>query len=154
MGYEGTQADFTEAFLKDQVIYAPFNEHVLDFWNMREHPNILFLHYEDMKSDMSQVVRKTMKFLGKNFSEEEISRLCTHLSVDSMRKNPMCNNEGLVGLAKSLNSNGKTSGHFSFIRKGEVGSFREEFSNDVDEKFENFMHQPTLKHRHFEFKLR
>lgn len=153
MGYEGNQEDFTEAFLKDQVIYAPFNDHVLDFWSIRDEPNVLFLFYEDMKRNMDQMVKETMKFLGKNFSQREIDKLCQHLSVESMRNNPMCNNDSLVGLAKSLNKNGKTSGDFKFIRKGEVGSFREEFSHEVDRKFEDFMHHPSLKTNQFSFKL-
>ena len=153
VGYEGTQEDFTEAFLHDQVIYAPFNDHVLDFWKLRDQPNILFLFYEDMKTDMGQMIKEAMKFLGKNFSQEEVNKLCKHLSVDSMRANPACNNDSLVELAKSLNENGKTSGDFKFIRKGKVGSFQEEFTNDTNQKFDNFMNHPTLYNHKFSFKI-
>lgn len=153
MGYEGTQEDFTEAFLHDQVIYAPFNQHVLDFWKLREEPNILFLFYEDMKTNMSQMVHEAMTFLGKNYSNQQIDELCKHLSVDSMRKNPACNNDSLVELAKSLNENGKTSGDFKFIRKGKVGSFLDEFSNDTNQKFDNFMQHPALFNNKFSFKI-
>lgn len=153
VGYEGTQEDFTKAFLLDQVIYAPFNDHVLDFWNIRDEPNILFLFYEDMKMNMVKVVEQAMKFLGKNYSQEQIDKLCQHLSVDSMRLNPSCNNDGLVEKAKSLNSNGKTSGDFKFIRKGQVGSFREEFSTETNQKFEDFMQHPSLQINKFSYKI-
>jgi Sulfotransferase domain len=153
VGYEGTFEDFTEAFLNDQIIYAPFNDHVLDFWNLRDEPNVLFLFYEDMKFNMDGVVKKAMKFMGKTFSQLQIDELCMHLSVDSMRKNPTCNNDGLVEKAKSLNKNGKSSGSFKFIRKGEVGSFRDEFSNALDQKFDNFMRVPALQSTNFSFKL-
>lgn len=153
VGYEGTQRDFTEAFLRDQLIYAPFNDHVLDFWNLREESNILFMFYEDMKTNMDAVVKRAMTFLGRNYLQHEIDKLCKHLSVDAMRKNPSCNNESLVKMAKSLNENGKTSGDFKFIRKGQVGSFKEEFSYEVNQRFEDFMHQPTLHSSQFAFKI-
>lgn len=152
VGYEGTQADFTDAFLNDQVIYAPFNQHVLDFWIIRNDPNILFLFYEDMKTNMSLMVNEAMKFMGKNYSQEQVDKLCKHLSVDSMRANPACNNDSLVEKAKSVNNNGKTSGDFKFIRKGQVGSFRDEFSNDVRAEFEKYMTQKSLVEQKFYYK--
>lgn len=153
VGYEGTQEDFTEAFLKDQVIYAPFNDHVLDFWNLRDEPNVLFLFYEDMKTDMPKMIRQTTDFLGKSFSDQAVDKLCHHLSVESMRANPSCNNDSLVEMAKSVNKNGKASGDFKFIRKGEVGSFKGEFSQDTDKKFDEFMAQQVLRSHHFAFKI-
>lgn len=152
VGYEGTQEDFNEAFLKDQIIYAPFNDHVIDFWNLRDEPNILFLNYEDMKTDMNQMVKKAMRFLGKKYSQEQIEKLCKHLSVDSMRANPACNNDSLVEKAKSLNANGATSGDFRFIRKGEVGSFNEEFSNEMHQRFDSFMQHITLLLNKFSYR--
>jgi hypothetical protein len=106
-----------------------------------------------MKKDMSQMISETMKFLGKNYSQVQIEKLCDHLSVDSMRKNPSCNNDSLVEKAKSLNKNGKTSGDFKFIRKGVVGSFKNEFSNDMNTKFEGFMQHPTLQSQKFSYKI-
>lgn len=153
VGYQGLQEDFTKAFLKNQVIYAPFNEHVLDFFKIRDEPNILFLFYEDMKINGDKTVKETMKFLGKSFSQQQIDQLCNHLSVDAMRLNPSCNNDSLVEKAKSLNENGKTSGEFKFIRRGEVGSFKEEFSNETNQQFEEFMHQKILENNNFSFKI-
>lgn len=153
VGYEGAQEDFTEAFLQDQIIYAPFNAHVLDFWKIRNEPNILFLFYEDMKTNMAKMVKEAMEFFEKKFTNEQIDELCKHLSVSSMRANPSCNNDSLVELAKSFNENGKTAGDFKFIRKGEVGSFKEEFSIDTDLKFESFMQQSSLQINQFSFKI-
>lgn len=153
VGYEGTREDFVTAFLNDQVIYAPFNEHVLDFWKIRDEPNILFLFYEDMKRDMCSVIKKAVKFLDKDFSDEAIEKLAKHLSVESMRANPSCNNDALVETAKKLNGNGKTSGNFKFIRNGQVGSFDEEnFDEKIVEDFESFMNYPAFKKYNFTYK--
>lgn len=153
VGYEGLKSDFIKAFLNDQVIYAPFNEHVLDFWQIRNQPNILFIHYEDMKRNMTEVIIEASKFFGKKFTTEEIQKLCEHLSVESMRGNSSCNNDALVIEAKKLNDNGFTSGDFKFIRKGQVGSFKDEFSNEIDAQFETFMQQSCLIENGFEYKI-
>ncbi|CRL08568.1 CLUMA_CG021369, isoform A [Clunio marinus] len=153
VGYEGTQEDFTEAFLHNQVIYAPFNDHVLDFWNLRSKSNVLFLFYEDMKKNMAKIVEETMKFLEKNYSNDQVMKLCRHLSVESMRANPACNNDLLVEKAKFLNRNGQISGDFKFIRKGIVGSYKDEFSQQVHKKFDAFMQHPPLKSNQFTYRI-
>lgn len=30
------------------MAYSPWSDHVLDFWNLKDDPNVLFLTYEDM----------------------------------------------------------------------------------------------------------
>lgn len=102
---------------------------------------------------MSEVIKEAMKFLGKSFTEEEVTKLCKHLSVESMRANPSCNNDGLVEMAKSLNGNGKTSGEFKFIRRGQVGSFKEEFNEELDGMFENYLRQQELIDNGFQYKF-
>ena len=134
-------------------MYAPFIDHVLDFWNIREEPNILFLFYEDMKRNLDQVVKKANKFLGKNYTQQQIDELCKHLSVDSMRANPSCNNDSLVAKAKTLNKKLTMNGNYQFIRKGEVGSFKDEFTMETDKKFESFMQHPSLNQNQFTFKI-
>lgn len=154
VGYEGTREDFVAAFLNDQVIYSPFNEHVLDFWKIRHESHILFLCYEDMKRDMISVIKKCVKFFDKTSSDDEIKKLAKHLSVDSMRANPSCNNDTLVEKAKSLNSNGNSSGSFKFIRSGQVGSFEDEnFDNKIVEDFAKFMAYPAFKGHDFTYKM-
>jgi Sulfotransferase domain len=56
VGYRGTKEDFIEAFLNDNIIYSPFFEHILDFWNVRHENNVLFLTYEDMKAVRLKIV--------------------------------------------------------------------------------------------------
>jgi hypothetical protein len=55
--------------------YGPFWNHCLEYWNesVAKPKDVLFLKYEDLKSDPVQVVRKLAEFLDVPFTEEEES---------------------------------------------------------------------------------
>lgn len=85
--YDGSEQDFLEAYLNDKIIFSPQHSHIKDFWYMCEEENILFLTFEEMKSDMMNVLKKVSKFLGKNYTEEQLRKLENHLSFESMKAN-------------------------------------------------------------------
>ncbi|KAL1376097.1 hypothetical protein pipiens_004507 [Culex pipiens pipiens] len=64
VGYDGPREDFFNAFLSDNLIYAPFGGHAADYWKLRDERNVLFLSYEQMKRDLKKVIAKTAAFLG------------------------------------------------------------------------------------------
>lgn len=78
---------FFDSYMDAKIIYAPFHDHVLGFWDIRDNPKVLFLVYEDMKADLMPALRKVCKFLEKEYSEEQLLKLADHLSVDNMRSN-------------------------------------------------------------------
>ncbi|KAL7050185.1 hypothetical protein ACKWTF_003979 [Chironomus riparius] len=154
-GYRGTMESFLNAFVSNEILYAPYNDHVVDFWKIRDEPNIFFLFYEDMKRNLKQEVKKAMKFLGKIYSEDEIDKLCKHLSFESMKNNPSCNFEDLLEMLRELHkSNGLTAIEgFNFIRKGQVGSHKEELKEDENVKLNALLDDPQLKACGFEYKF-
>jgi len=154
-GYRGTMETFLDAFACNQILYAPYNDHVVDFWKIRYDSNILFLFYEDMKRNLKQEVKKAMKFLDKNYFEAEIDKLCDHLSFESMKNNPSCNFEDLLAMLRELHiSNGLTAiDGFSFIRKGQIGSHKEELTEDENKKLNALLDDPQLKECGFEYKF-
>ena len=77
----------------------------MDFWNLRDEENILFITYEEMKDNIELAIGKCISFLNKSYKQEQIQRLAKHLSFDSMRNNPSCNNDVLVQNAKLLVNN-------------------------------------------------
>lgn len=79
--------DFVETFLQDKVLYTPFFEHILGFWNIRNNPNVMILMYEDMQADLLSILKKICTFLNKNYSEAMLVKLKDHLSADKMRSN-------------------------------------------------------------------
>lgn len=85
VGYDGPREHFFDAFLENNLIYAPFNSHVQDYWKLRNQENVLFITFEQMKRNLRKVIMQVADFLGKTFTDQEVDVLEKHLSVDSMR---------------------------------------------------------------------
>lgn len=82
---DASKNDFLEAYLDDQIIYSPQHGHIKDFWFLRNEKNILFLTFEEMKSDMFNVLRKTSSFLAKNYTDDQLREVERFLSFESMK---------------------------------------------------------------------
>lgn len=113
-------------------MYGSFWKHVLGFWEHRDAPNILFLRYEDMKANLSSVIKKVAQFLEKELTEEQVEILEKHLSFESMKKNDSVNGEEIVG---QLRNNNLVNEDGSFIRAGKVGKYKEELSPEIIKEF-------------------
>lgn len=137
MGYRGPREHFLEALLADQVVYCPQVQHVLDFWRLREERNVLFLTYEQMKRNLRDVLVKTCDFFGKQYSDQQLDDLAHHLSFDQMKKNPATNNTDLTKGAMEMN--GRKGEKFEFMRKGQIGDYKNELSADFIERLDRYI---------------
>lgn len=135
--YHGTLEQFVHLFLDDKAPVGPFMSHVLGFWELRDEPNILFMKYEDMKKDHRGTIKTVAQFLDKELSEEQVTLLEDNLSFQKMRENPAVNLE-LVLQAKNGPSF-KQEGDQTFIRKGQVGDWRNYLSDDTSVRFDKWI---------------
>merc|ERR1711892_345448 len=133
-GYVGDLPNFAKRFMNNQIMMGPFFPHIEEGWFLKDHPNVLFIFYEDMKRDLNAVIDKASKFLDSPLTEDQIETLVDHLDIKNFRKNPAVNNEIF-----------KTLGFFekegNFIRKGVVGGWKQEFESfpDLDEEFNRWV---------------
>lgn len=136
LGWRASREDFAKVYLADKVLYGPYWKSVLGYCNMRHLPNLLILKYEEMIKDLRSVVQKTCAFLEKDpLSEEQLQKLCAHLSFESMKSNPALNFQQLIDDRKRYNPiiNG------SFIRSGKVQGYKEEMSPKLISEFDKWI---------------
>lgn len=131
VGYSGSVDQLAEDYMAGVLPGLPFFSHVLEAWRQRHHPNLLFLFYEDMKRDMPATLQRVAAFLGKTVTEEQLKRLCQHLSFDNMKNNKFANSlryqdAGILEVS-------------SFIRQGQVGGWRRHVSEETDRKLNSWI---------------
>ncbi|KAI5646492.1 sulfotransferase domain-containing protein [Phthorimaea operculella] len=144
-GYIGDFKTYWNFFIKDLVLWAPFFEHLKEAWENKDHPNMLFLFYEDMTKDLPAAIRKVANFLNKQFTDEQISKLCEHLGFENFKKNKSVNWEQLKDLPGAI-----VTGEQSFIRKGKTGGWRDYFDQEMMQQADTWMHQ-NLRDTDFRF---
>ena len=68
----------------------PFWSHlsgVQSWWDYRDLPNILFIHYADMKRDLFSCIKKVASFLEIEITSAEITNVQNSISFEAMRAN-------------------------------------------------------------------
>ncbi|XP_003215618.1 amine sulfotransferase isoform X1 [Anolis carolinensis] len=117
-------------FLAGKVIGDLWLDHVEGWFAQRDHLNILFLMYEEMKKDMRGCVMKICNFLGKRLTEEEIDDVVDKASFGKMSMDPRSNytatHDNLLDLSKGR-----------FMRKGTIGDWKNTMTVAQSEKFDS-----------------
>ncbi|XP_026329425.1 estrogen sulfotransferase-like [Hyposmocoma kahamanoa] len=123
-GYNGDFKTFWEFFKNDRP-YSPYIEHVKEAWEMRNHPNMLFLFYEDLVKDLPGAINRMATFLDKKLTKDQVEKLCKHLSIESFKAN-----SSVDGTAyKSLGFLATTAQ--PFIRKGKSQGWYDHFDEEM-----------------------
>ena len=119
--YNGDFQSFFKLFVNNQLYYTPYWTHLKEAFGVKEHPNLLFIFYEDMKSDFKGSLHKIAEFLGHNLSSSEVEMLADTLSIRSMKKNAKDK------VLKDV-----------ILRKGIVGDWKNHFTDDMIEDMKHF----------------
>ncbi|XP_014245580.1 sulfotransferase family cytosolic 1B member 1-like [Cimex lectularius] len=130
-GYVGDFQQYWDYFEKDLLVYSPYFEHVKEGWERRNHPNVLFIYYENIVKDLKGSIKKIADFLNKPASEEDVERLAQHLEINNFRKN--------VKIHEDIEMKGMTNPDAEgFIRSGKTGD-KKEFTDELAKKADNWI---------------
>ncbi|XP_065090938.1 luciferin sulfotransferase-like [Ochlerotatus camptorhynchus] len=140
-GFKGSQQDFLDGILADKIIYCPLVKHATEFWAVSHRDHVLFLHYEDMKKNLAKILLQVCQFFGKTFTPMQLAELEQHLSFDSMKANSSANNQTLVTQMEAATG---VPNDFRFMRKGQVGGYKDELPAEFINKLDEFIRDQLL----------
>lgn len=98
----------------------------MNHYEYRNHENVHFMFYEDLKLDLESSLNKLAAFLEKPLPDSELLKLINHLQFENVLKN--------LSINSSVNSSFPS--RKVFIRRGEIGGnpeMTQELSNKFDE---------------------
>ncbi|XP_004930400.2 sulfotransferase 1C4 isoform X1 [Bombyx mori] len=132
-GYIGDFKTYWHYFINDLHHWTPYFEHLKEAWEKRHHPNLLFLFYEELSKDLQKTVRRVSQFFNKDYTMDEIIKLCEHLSIMNFKNNKSVNFNVMAELGVTI------TGEQSFIRKGKAGGWRDYFDEEMTKEAESWM---------------
>jgi aryl sulfotransferase len=113
---------------KDGHPFWPFWENVRSWWGIRHLPNVLLLHFAELKADMPGQIRRIAAFLDIEIDEEMWPTVLEHCSFDYMKRHA----EKVAPLGGAVWDGGART----FIHKGTNGRWRDVLSADESRKYE------------------
>ena len=76
---------FHKWFEQDGAPFWPYWENVRSWWEVRDLPNVLFVHFNDLKRDLPGSIREIAGFLGIKPSQETFKKIVEHCGFDYMK---------------------------------------------------------------------
>lgn len=136
---KGKKISIDELFIKDLSIYpCMWHEHIENWLQNPYKANILYVKYEDLIRDPCNTFESIAKFIGVNYTDETINYSISQTSFGMMQE--------LENSDKFWNKRKKDKGWKegkNFVRKGKIGSYKEEVPDNVLNNFYTFA-GPTL----------
>ncbi|CAL4140788.1 unnamed protein product, partial [Meganyctiphanes norvegica] len=148
--YVGSFDDFVDYFVNDEFFVGcndilPYWLHVQEAWQKRNHPNLLFLFYEDMKANINGQISNLNDYLGTKLTTDQIEKVADYCNFSSMsaRNNTFLEAERAEEGAAFVNLPvvEKDGG---FYRKGTTGSWKEKFTSEHEKKIKKWTDEHFL----------
>ncbi|XP_077541686.1 sulfotransferase ssu-1-like [Haemaphysalis longicornis] len=148
----GTFSTFFELFFDGQTDSGDYFDNVLGWYEHRNDPNVLFLHYEDMKAEPRENVLKIAKFLGQSYYDrllEDSSYLENVLRYSDVSAMKQYTNDSLVkfltkplpadeevpvGLKLLYHATQDDPSRAKLVRKGVVGDWKTHLTPEMNDR--------------------
>lgn len=125
----GTWEEYVQKFMRGELSWGSWYDHVKGYWKEKDNKNILYLFYEDMKENPRREIERIMRYLDVSVSDEVISKIVELTSFEKMKDNPMAN---YTCIPAPVFDHSKSA----FMRKGRVGDWRNHFTPEQQKIFE------------------
>ncbi len=94
--------------------------HTQSYWDYRQRPNFLFLHYADMLADTPATVRRIADFIEHDVSDEQVLRIAEAVSFKRVKAQAV-----VASAATKDEPQAFEGGQATFINKGTNGRWRD-----------------------------
>ena len=120
---------FTEWLDKDGYPFWSLWENMTTWWEIRDLPNVHFVHFQNLKDDMAGEIEKIAQFVEIDIDPDKWESILEHCSFDYMKANA----------PKSVPLGGAfwEGGAQTFINKGTNGRWRDLLSEEESQRYEN-----------------
>jgi len=116
-----------EQHVEQWLEYAAWYRNVKSWWPYHGQPKVLWLRYQDMKSDLSVMVDQIIEFLQWDVTKEQKQRVLEYSSFEWMKANDeKFSSQGNGG--KPVFKPGK------FVRKGKVGGYQDIMTAEQEQR--------------------
>jgi hypothetical protein len=142
-------------FLPGGTLEHLYFGYIKDWWPFRHEPNVLMLHYDDAKRDLSGTVKKLAAFLGVSLNQKEHAEVTKRCDISHMKTvahqfdyyqwagdgtHVMCGKDRCPGV----------EGDHSLIRNGMSGEGKKFFTPEMKQMWDEAVeaklgHDPALK---------
>jgi aryl sulfotransferase len=119
---------FRDWLARDGYPWWPYWDHVRSWWNVKDLPNVMLLHFAALKADMPAEIRRIAAFLDISIDESTWEMILEHCSFDYMKKHG----------EKSIPFGGDMweGGVETFMHKGTIGRWRDVLTAEDIEQYE------------------
>lgn len=131
-GFTGDFKTFAKIFKDGLTNHGPHTDQVLEAWKLRDHPNLLFLTYEELKMSLEQSVERIARHLDIELSDEKLEKLVNAVHIDSFRDNVSVNKRS------EIPPDGKGG---TFIRKGIIGDWKTHFDQEMNDEWDPWIEE-------------
>ena len=119
---------FLDWFNNEGCPLWPFWENIRTWWEIRDLPNVLLMHYQDLKDDMESQMRTMAAFLDIPIDESRWEEMVHHCTFDYMKNN--------AALSTPLGGVIFDGGAKVFVNKGTNGRWRDTLTKEDVEAYE------------------
>jgi len=124
-----------DIYLPGLCRYGGYFEMLESGWKRKNHPNMKFFWYEEMKKNQKKMLKEICQFINYNLSEEQIDKLDNFMQFENFQK---------VSSSNKKNDNWK-EGNGQFIRKGIVGDWINHFDQDLNADYNKWIEESLDK---------
>ncbi|XP_058477602.1 sulfotransferase 2B1-like [Solea solea] len=125
----GPQSEFLKTFMDGKVSHGSWFEHVKGWLNAEDKKHIMYISYEELKTDLKNAVARIAQFLEKPLDAEVIEKIAERCLFQNMKQNKMSNHS-------TVSSKVLDQAKSEFLRKGIVGDWKNQLTVPEAEYFD------------------